>query len=160
MMFSYSGGKPAEHIILEGSVSFGLLRSIFYLLCFLAVLVFCLLCSKLCPQLLQLCHSLQLYKILLFLLTIDQHSQALDFNFYLLLSQNAFLLFLTYCAQYYAHEKTCALFCTKWWLDCYLTKDFKLKDCFKIFPIMLALCLILAETYYAGIIGLGLQRPV
>ena len=36
------------------------------------------------------------------------------------------------------------------------------KDCFKIFPIMLALCLMLSKTYYAqyyaGMIGLGLPE--
>ena len=64
------------------------------------------------------------------------------------------LLFLIY----YAQEKTCALFCTTFWPDYHITIFYK--DCFKIFPIMLALYLMLSETYYAqnyaGIIGLGL----
>ena len=60
--------------------------------------------------------------------------------------------------QYYAHEKTSAfLYQVSAWLLYY--KSFY-KDCFKIVPIMLALCLMLSETYYAqnyaGIIGLGL----
>ena len=37
-----------------------------------------------------------------------------------------------------------------------ITKVFY-KDCFETFPIMLALCLMLSETYYAGIIGLADQ---
>ena len=69
------------------------------------------------------------------------------------------LLFLPYYAQYYAHEKTCASFCTKLQVDYFITKFYE--DYYKIFPIMLALCLILSETYYAqnyaGIIGLGLS---
>ena len=56
----------------------------------------------------------------------------------------------------HAHDKNCSSFCTKLWLD---YKSFY-KDCFKTFPIMLALCVMLSETYYAqnyaGIIGLQL----
>ena len=63
-------------------------------------------------------------------------------------------LILTYYTQYYALEKTSTSFYTKLWLHYYITEDF-IKT-FKILPIMLALCLILSETYYAGIIGLGL----
>ena len=72
-------------------------------------------------------------------------------NFYLLW-YNAVLLFLTCHAQYYTHdhEKTCASFCTKLLLDYCITKVFY-EDCFKTFPIMLALCLMISEsdTYYA-----------
>ena len=71
------------------------------------------------------------------------------------------LLFLTDYAQYGAHEKTCALFCTKLWVDYYIYCKSFYEDCFKIFPIMLVLRLIFSETYYAlnyaGIIGLGLR---
>ena len=52
----------------------------------------------------------------------------------------------------YAHEKTCTSFCTHFVSSCGLIilyhKSFY-KDCFKMFPIMLALCLMLSETYYA-----------
>ena len=58
--------------------------------------------------------------------------------------------------------KTCASFCTKLWPD-YYHKSFY-KDCFKIFPIMLPLFLMLLETYYAknyaSIIGLSLALEV
>ena len=70
---------------------------------------------------------------------------------------SAVFLFLTY----YAHERTYASFCTKSSLDYYNYHKSFYKDCFKIPPIMLALCLMLSETYYAqtyaSIIGLGLH---
>ena len=64
-----------------------------------------------------------------------------------------------YYAQYDALEKTCASFCIKLCPDYTMSQKFY-KDCFKIFPIVLALCLMLSETQYAqnyaGIIGLAL----
>ena len=51
---------------------------------------------------------------------------------------------------------------TKLWLLATSQKFYK--ECFKIFPIMLALCPMLSETYYAqnyaGIIGLGLSTDM
>ena len=69
------------------------------------------------------------------------------------------LLFFTYDVEYYAQEKTCTSFYIKLWPDYCITKVF-IRTVLKIFPIMLALCTILSETYYAqnyaGILGLGL----
>ena len=67
------------------------------------------------------------------------------------------LIFLTYYAQYYAYENTCIY--TILYQIVVLLQKFSLR-LFKIFPIMLALCLLFSETYYAqdyaGIIGLVL----
>ena len=63
-----------------------------------------------------------------------------------------------YHAKYYAHGKTCVSFCIKLQFDYYIKKLFI--KILKILPIMLALCSMLSETYYAqnygGIMGLGL----
>ena len=65
-----------------------------------------------------------------------------------------------YFLTYYAFEKACALFCTKFGLIT-MSQKFYIEG-FRIFPIMLALCLMFSGTCYAqnyaGIIGLGLQR--
>ena len=49
------------------------------------------------------------------------------------------------------------------WLD-YFNNETFYKDCFKVFPIMLALCLMLSTTYHArnhaGIIGLALTTRI
>ena len=58
------------------------------------------------------------------------------------------------------------LFCIKLRLDYYITKVFITEDYFKILPIMLALCLMLLETYtaivfktmLAYIVDLGLAK--
>ena len=42
--------------------------------------------------------------------------------------------------QYYAHGETCASFCIKLWLDYILHHKRFDKDCFKMLPIMVALC--------------------
>ena len=67
------------------------------------------------------------------------------------------LIFDLLHAQYYAHERISAsLYQVSAWLLYY--KSFY-KDCYKVVPMMVALCLMLSETYYtqnyAGIIGLG-----
>ena len=77
-----------------------------------------------------------------------------------MIGYSAIIFDLLHNAQCYADEKFCALLCTNLWLDYSITEAL-IKYCFKIFAIMLALCLMLTETYYAqnnyaGIIGLGL----
>ena len=97
-----------------------------------------------------------IHNFIVYIVQLD--SRVFSSNFYLLCQDTVFL-FLTFCAQQYAPEKTCALFYTKLWLQYYMTEFIK-KACFKILPIMLPLCLMLLVTYfaqyYAGIIGLGL----
>ena len=88
-------------------------------------------------------------------------SRLLFFNFFLS-CYDAVLLLLIYYAHYYAHQKTCDYVCTKLWIDYYITK--LLKDCVKIFPIMLVICLMLSVIYYAqnyaSIIGVGLTTYI
>ena len=83
----------------------------------------------------------------------------LCFHFYLHIMLGGSALILTYYAQYYAREKTCASFCT--YIPRYnLITILQNFSSMLFFPFLLALCSMLLETYYAqncaGIIGLGL----
>ena len=72
--------------------------------------------------------------ILFFFLPVVLECSALIFDLY---------------AQSYTLDKTCASFYSKLWLHYYITEDF-IKSVIKSFlRIMLALCLMLSETYYA-----------
>ena len=133
-------------------LSLGLLSSIFHLSCFRALL-------KKLPIIYAQYYAYKycnyatvhiIYTILLILITrlAKLGSRLLCLNFQLL-CQNAVLLFLTYYAQCYAHEKNCAPFCTKLWLNYHNYYKGFYKDCFEILPIMIALCLMLSKTHYA-----------